>query len=279
MDFPIARSHFYHEVNQSDDQIDLGRAALYIAQETYPHLDPDEYLAALDTMATEVEERLPNQRYPMRVLQILNHYLYEDLGFRGNSDHYYDPRNSFLNQVMDRRMGIPLTLSLVYLEVARRIDFPMVGIGMPGHFLIRPEFESVGIFVDPFQQGEILFPEDCQDRLQQIYGSSVQLQDRFLEPVGPRAFLVRMLTNLKMIYLNQGDLVNALSMSERIMLVRPKHQMERRDRGLIYYQLGRWTEARQDLEDYLSNLPSFHQWDQDAIMIRTLLDQLQSDED
>jgi regulator of sirC expression with transglutaminase-like and TPR domain len=134
MDFSLGRKNFAQEIQQSDTQIDLGASALYIAQEEYPDLDTAAYLNALDVMAMEVEERLPVERYPLKIIQSLNQYFYDDLGYTGNTEDYYDPRNSFLNDVIDRRIGIPITLSVVYLEVARRLDFPMVGINMPGHF-------------------------------------------------------------------------------------------------------------------------------------------------
>ena len=136
MDFPRARQLFYQEINQPDGSIDLAKAALYMALEEYPNLEPEEYLNALDTIADEVRSRLPAQHYPLRIIQTINSYLYGELQFAGNDADYYDPRNSFLNEVIDRRSGIPISLSLVYLEVAKRIDFPMVGSGMPGHFLL-----------------------------------------------------------------------------------------------------------------------------------------------
>lgn len=270
MDFPRSRQYFTQEISQPDEQIDLAKAALYIAQEEYPDLDLDEYLNALDTMASEVQERLPAQRYPLRIIQSINQYLYNDLGFAGNKDDYYDPRNSFINEVIDRRIGIPLTLSLVYLEVARRIDFPMVGVGMPGHFLIRPEFEDVGIFVDAFDSGKVMFPEDCQERLIEIYRQPVELNPNFLFPVTPRQFLVRMLTNLKAIYLNREELELALAAVERILLLFPEEAMELRDHGLICYHLGRWAAASNDFEAYLTKFPNA----EDAPIIRRLLNQL-----
>ncbi|MBD2742972.1 SirB1 family protein [Coleofasciculus sp. FACHB-1120] len=273
MNLPLGRLSFYQEINQPDEQINLAKAALDIAQEEYPDLDPDEYLTALDTMAAEVQERLPAQRYPLRVIQTINQYLYDDLGFTGNNENYYDPRNSFLNDVIDRRTGIPIALSLVYLEIARRIDFPMVGVGMPGHFLIRPQFEEVGIFVDAFHRGEILFEQDCRDRLAKIYQQSVQLQANFVEPVSSRRFLTRMLTNLKMIYLNRQELQKALATVERILLLFPDAPMELRDRGLLYFQMGRWAEASQDLNIYLAMLPNA----EDAGVIRQLLTQIEQD--
>ena len=270
MVFLLGRQNFYREINQPDAQIDLAAAALYIAQEEYPNLEVDAYLNALDVMAAEAEERLPVERYPLKTIQSLNQYFYDDLGYIGNTDDYYDPRNSFLNEVIERRTGIPITLSLVYLEVARRLDFPMVGINMPGHFLIRPEFEDVGIFVDAFNRGEILFEQDCEQRLAQIYGRPVPLQPSFTASVNPRQLLVRMLTNLKMIYLNRQDLSKALAAVERMLLLVPDAPIELRDRGLLYYQLGELAKASQDLEIYIAMLPNAD----DADTIRRLLDRL-----
>ncbi len=272
MDFPRARQLFYQEINQPDGAIDLAKAALYMALEEYPNFEPQEYLDALDSIADEVRSRLPTQNYPLRIIQTINGYLYEDCQFSGNDADYYDPRNSFLNQVIDRRTGIPISLSLVYLEVAKRIDFPMVGIGMPGHFLIRPDFEDAGIFVDAFNRGEILFPEDCQGRLSQIYGQPMDLQPTFLAPVSRRQFLGRMLGNLKAIYLQQRDAVRVLGAIERILLLFPDALGERRDRGILYYQLGRFSEARSDLAIYVTNAPNAP----DAATIRQLLDRLDS---
>jgi len=254
MNFPCNRN-FYQEINQPDEQIDLAKAALYIAQEEYPDLDIDEYLNALDTMADELQERLSAQQYPLRIVQSINQYLYDDLGFTGNTTDYNNPRNSFLNDVLDRRTGIPITLSLVYLEVARRIDFPMVGVGMPGHFLIRPDIAEMEIFVDAFNCGEILFAEDCQKLLTQIYGEPIELKSDSY-PVNHRQFLARMLTNLKMIYLEQQEWEKAIAAVERILLLFPDLPVELRDRGLLYYQTGDWTAASTHLETYLAKVPS-----------------------
>jgi len=261
------RQLFDSEINQSDEKIDLAKAALYLALEDDRKFDPDEYLNALDTMANEVQETLPGTLYPLRIIKSINNYLYNDLGFSGNTIDYYDPRNSFLNQVMERRTGIPITLSLVYLEIAKRINFPMVGIGMPGHFLIRPNFEEAGIYVDAFNQGEILFPQDCQERLAKIYGQSVELQPQFLATVSNKQFLARMLTNLKAIYLNRNEGLRAIAAIDRILLLFPNAVMEKRDRGILYYQLNLWAEARQDLETYLVNFPQAN----DAEIVRQLL--------
>lgn len=269
MQFSTSRQYLCQLLRQ-ESPFSLAEAALYIALEEYPSLEISAYLQRLDTMADEVSQHLPSNPYPLKVLQAINRYLFEDLGFKGNEQDYYDPRNSFLNEVLDRRTGIPITLSLVYLEIASRIGFPMTGINFPGHFLIRPEQDGMEIWIDPFHQGDILFPEDCQNRLEAIYQKSVPLRPEFFEVISPRQFLVRMLNNLKHIYLKQGDLEKCLAASERILLVDPAAAMERRDRGVLYYQLGRWVEARQDLETYLEeSSPS-----QDRSLIAQLLDRI-----
>jgi regulator of sirC expression with transglutaminase-like and TPR domain len=200
------------ELNQAEGVIDLGRAALYVSQTTYPELEVDAQLALLDEMAAEVAARLPASRYPLRMIQTINSYLYGEMGFHGNTQNYYDPRNSFLNDVLARRQGIPITLAVLYLEIARRIDFPMVGIGMPGHFLIQPDFEESDIFVDAFNGGEILFAEDCRQKLMQIYQQAIpHLTPELLPPVTKRQIVGRMLNNLLGIYLNSREMEQAVA--------------------------------------------------------------------
>ena len=273
MNINQARQYFYQEINQPEQQINLAKAALYIAQEAYLDLEPERYLNILAQMAAEIQKRLPSQKYPLRIIKTINQYLYEDLGFIGNTRNYYDARNSFLNEVIDRRTGIPITLALVYLEIAERLGFPMVGIGMPGHFLIRPNFEDVGIYVDAFNSGEILFEQDCQERLAEIYQQPVELKPSFVEPVSKRRFLARMLMNLKLIYLNENDLPKALGVVERLLLLYPGAAPELRDRGLLYYQMGKWISACQDLETYLVQVPNAD----DADVIRQLVERMRQD--
>ncbi|HEY9738003.1 MAG TPA: transglutaminase-like domain-containing protein [Trichocoleus sp.] len=271
MDFSPARQRFYQAVQLPEDQIDLAAAALYIAQEEYPHLDVESAFQTLDHMAEAVRQRLPEEPYPLKIIRTLNQYLFVELGFAGNTDNYYDPRNSFFNTVLERRTGIPISLSLVYLEVARRIGFPMAGVGLPGHFLIRPTLEDMAIFVDPFHQGAILFEEDCRDLLRQIYGEEAKLQPHHLETVSTKALLSRMLSNLKMIYLHQRNVAKALAAIDRILLMFPDAAPELRDRGLIYYQQGRLTEAQYDLEQYLYERPDAT----DAYEIRQVIEQIE----
>ena len=202
---------FIAEINKPDPDIDLSTAALYVAQIEYPDLDVDRYLRILESMGAEVAQRLPETQYPLKVIQTINQYLYTELKFYGNGTDYYNPCNSFLNDVIDRRTGIPISLALVYLHIAKSIDFPMVGIGMPGHFLIRPNFEDAGIFVDVFERGEILFVEDCLQKLMDISQQDIPfLPPEMLQPITNRQFLLRLLNNLVAIYLSQPDFDRAL---------------------------------------------------------------------
>jgi regulator of sirC expression with transglutaminase-like and TPR domain len=215
-----ARDSFLMEVSQPDEAINLAKAALHISQIEYPDLDLDRYLQILAEMAGEIVTRLPESRYPLKVVQIINQYLFVELGFHGNHADYYNPHNSFLGDVIDQRTGIPITLSLIYLEVAKRVNFPMVGIGMPGHFIIRPNFEDAGIFVDPFEYGEILFVEDCRQKLMNLYQRDIPfLPPEVLQPVTNRQFLLRILNNLQAIYLNQPDFNRALIIKDWVELL------------------------------------------------------------
>jgi regulator of sirC expression with transglutaminase-like and TPR domain len=265
------RELLYQELQKSDDQVDMARAALYMAQEDYPALEIATQLQVLDNMAEALRGKLPKESYPLKIIRALNHFLFDELGFHGNVRDYYDPRNSFLNEVLARRTGIPITLSLVYLELAKRIDFPMVGVGMPGHFLIRPTVDEMDLFVDPFHGGEVLFSQDCSDRFKQMFGDAAQLNLHHLEPISPTAFLVRMLTNLKMIYLQRRNVPKALDTIDRILMIYPESVTELRDRGLIYYQQGELSKAYLDLEHYLYEKPDAV----DAYEIRQVMHQIE----
>lgn len=272
MDFLDPQEKFFQEINQPDHDINLAKAALYFAQIEGYEFDIAQYLNALDVMAETIKGRIQQSFYPLKIIKTINQHLYHELNYQGDTGNYYDPRNSFLNQVIDRRLGIPITLSLVYLEVARRLEFPMIGIGMPGHFLIRPEFEDVGIFVDAFNGGEIIFEQDCQEKLQEIFQQQMPLEPKLLAPVTKKQFLARILTNLKYIYINNRILPKALNIIDLILLMFPNHPRELRDRGLIYYDLGNPHKACQDLELYLE----IHPHGEDEKMIRSLISKIRS---
>lgn len=266
----LARKQFEQAVKFSNPTVDVARAALYLAQEEYSELDVEAYIRTLEQMAEAVRYQLPAEPYPLRIIKCINHYLYDTVGFAGNKVDYYDPENSYFNRVLDRKTGIPISLSLVYLEIARRLDFPMVGINMPGHFLIRPDIDEMDLFVDPFNHGDVLFRQDCQERLVKLYGNDMALRPEFFDAVSPRLFLARMLRNLKGIYLQKDDWERALAAVDRILLLLPDDLIEQRDRGLICYQIGDWLEARHDLDHYLDCCPDA----EDSVMICKILDQI-----
>lgn len=252
---PSPRSRFERAVQGADGDIDLGRAALLVAAEEYPQLPVDAYLHRLAILAERARDRLAGETAPPVVLQSLLRTLFEEEGLRGNADAYYDPRNSFLNDVLDRRLGIPLTLSIVLLEVGWRLGLPLRGVSFPGHFLVAFEGESMGFLVDPFDGGRIRFEDEGQVLLDRVYGGGVRLREAFFQRAGRREMLARLLANLKGIYLNARDDRRALQAVERLLLVAPEAADEVRDRGILLARAGRVGEAIDDLERYLDLAP------------------------
>ncbi|HWP46699.1 MAG TPA: tetratricopeptide repeat protein [Candidatus Limnocylindrales bacterium] len=249
------RQLFVEMMRRSEGEIELDRAALLIAREEYPDLEVEKYLRRLDRMAEEVRNWLEGIHSPLGIIQTMNRYLFEEEGFTGNTENYYDPRNSFLNQVLDRKTGIPILLSILYMEIGRRIEFPVFGVGFPGHFLVKSPSESGEILIDPFNKGAILSYADCQTRLDQIYGGALLFQEQFLAIVTKKQILTRVLQNLKGIYIREQNYSKAFSAIERILLINPNHPQEIRDRGLLYYNLERYVQALADLERYVKMVP------------------------
>jgi regulator of sirC expression with transglutaminase-like and TPR domain len=265
-----ARDRFAAMVSKPETELDLASAALLIAAEEYPQLSPAPYLRRLDLLAERVRDRLGEETAPLVVLQELNRVLFEEERFRGNAEAYYEPRNSFLNDVLDRRVGIPISLSVVYLEVGWRLGLPLRGVGFPGHFLVRYEGEVIRVLLDPFEGGRLRFEDQAQELLDRVYGGLVRLQPEFLEAAGKKDMLVRLLKNLKAIYLNRHDDTRALAAIERILLIRPLATAELRDRGMLLARTGRVGEAIADLERYLDCAPEAP----DARRVRNMIEQL-----
>jgi regulator of sirC expression with transglutaminase-like and TPR domain len=254
---PLARA-FVLLVGQEveDERIDLARAALTIAQTEYPDLDVDAYCGRIESLGQRVKQQVPFLGDPSHSIAALNQVLFEEEGFRGNAEDYYDPRNSFLNEVLDRKLGIPITLAVVYMEVARRVGFPLVGVGMPGHFLLKHyDIEGREILVDPFSRGGVLTATDCQHRLDQIYGGQMPLQPEFLMAVSRRQVLVRMLNNLRSIYLSSRNFRKALPVVDLILAVYPRSPEDVKQRAMLRWSLGQSRGALADLEDYLKMSP------------------------
>jgi regulator of sirC expression with transglutaminase-like and TPR domain len=244
------------ELERSDAEMNLARAALLVAQEEYPQLSVDLYLARLDQVAEEVKDRLANETAPLLVLGEVIETLYVRRKMRGNTGAYYDPRNSFLNDVLDRGVGIPLTLGIVILEVGWRLGLPLEGVNFPGHFLVRYTGSEVRLLIDGFDGGKIRFEDEAQQLLDQGYGGMVSMRNAFLRPASKRDMLTRLLTNLKGIYGKIGDDRRALAVVERLLMIRPTAPVESRSRGLLLARLGRHEEAASQLEAYLRVSPS-----------------------
>ena len=249
------REEFAALAGGSDDAIDLARGGLLIAAAEYPQLDIDHELGLLDSLAAGASKRLTGERDPLFCINRLSEYLFDDLGFRGDTDGYYDRRNSFLNEVLLRRLGIPITLSLVFLEVGKRLEIPLVGVGMPGHFLLRHRDEEE-LFIDPFHRGVLLSQEECAQRLNEVTGGNVAWDPQLLTTVSNREYLARILRNLKGIYWHNRDHQRALSVNDQLVALLPEAPQERRDRGLAHYQLNHHAQALEDLEFYLESTPS-----------------------
>jgi regulator of sirC expression with transglutaminase-like and TPR domain len=230
---------FAQTVSVPDEDIDLGRAALLIAQARYPELDVEQQLRLLDGLARGARELLGDDRDPLRDCNILSQYLFDEVGLRGNADDYYDPDNSYLNQVLARRTGIPISLSLLYIEVGRRLDIPLVGVGMPGHFLVRHR-DVADLYIDPFYAGIMLSAEECANRLQEVTGGRLQWRADHLEPVGKRAFIGRMLRNLQVIYLQRREYPHALAVLDLLTVLLPADADEQRDLQALKQQVKGW---------------------------------------
>jgi len=249
------RQQFEAEVLQADASINLARAALLVAQEEYAQLPVERYLSRLEELAEETRDRLNGESAPLLILQELLNTLYRRHDFQGNRKAYYDPRNSFLNDVLDRRLGIPLTLGIVLMEVGWRLGLPLEGVNFPGHFLVRFHGNAMNLLVDPYDGGALRFEDQAQELLDRVYGGMVRVHDSFLKPARRREMLVRLLTNLKSLYVNVRDHGRALAAVERILLIRPISPGEIRDRGVILARMGRREEALQQLEAYLNVAP------------------------
>ncbi len=246
---------FREAIDRPEDQIDLGRAALAIAMQEYPDLKVDDCLSQLDGLGQAVELRIGDEKNPYRIIAALNTVLFKELGFEGNRSEYYDPRNSFLNDVITRKKGIPISLSVVYMEVARRVGLSLDGIGFPGHFLVKYDNDDVEILIDVFNGGEILAREDLDRMLQQLYRGQVSYQPGFVAALGKRDILRRMLNNLKWIYLERGEPLKTLSVLDHLVILDPGSTNEIRDRGLLYITLECYAQALEDLESYLRLAP------------------------
>jgi regulator of sirC expression with transglutaminase-like and TPR domain len=268
---PLER--FTEHVARADEHIDLIETAMIIAAAVYPGLNIGYYLRRIEVMANDVRLLLADETDPHKIIAVMNSYLFNTLGFKGNQSEYNDPSNSFLNDVLERRTGIPITLSLLYIEIGKQVGLPLEGVALPGHFIVRyrlhahqhagaperpaeqrPENEK-DILLDPFNAGAILTMEDCARLVQEIYGNPVPLLQSFFHPINNRQFLTRMLNNLKTSYITIQDFEKALLIEQFLVVLNPIDYEEIRDRGAINYRVGNRWRAILDFQNYLRHTP------------------------
>jgi len=235
--------------------VDLGRAALVLAQLDDSGVNVEDYAARLDRYAETIGPRLGRSRDPVVLTSKINEHLFVREGFHGNFKDYYDPRNSFLNYVLDRRTGIPISLSVVYLEVARRLGLPFFGVGLPGHFVVKYDDGVHTLFVDPFRMGSLLDRDGCRELAALTHGQPVELDESDFAAVDERYIILRMLNNLRGIYLNKQQYRKALSVVDLALALLPDSAEEIKQRGLLQFELGRYAAARRDLQRYLDQAP------------------------
>lgn len=241
---------------QPEPEIDLGRAALALARLEHPDLDEELYVNRLRDIAEPLRAKLRAGLDSKAIVDTVSRYLFEELGFCGNAGDYYDTRNSFLNEVIDRRTGIPITLAIVYLEVARHLELPYFGVGLPGHFLVKYDDGRKRLYVDPFSGGRTLRRNECQKWLREILGRRVVLREHDFASVDKAYIIRRMLNNLRDIYLNSRRYRKGLEILEMILVLNPGSSDEIKQRAWLRYELGLYKQARADLETYLSMGPA-----------------------
>lgn len=270
---PFAESPEFRRLLEGGPGVDLTRLSLEIARDAFPGLDDARYLTQIDDLAARVRQRCPAGSKPRRVLGQINWVLFVEEGYRGNSDDYYDPGNSYLNQVIDRKAGIPISLSVLYLALADRLGLAMAGVNLPAHFVVRTGRGASAIFVDPFHSGALLDRRGCERRVEEVTGQAVALSDEQLAPCPLPTLVARMLHNLKAVYLRLQEFPAALPVMRRLAALYPDDPQERRDLGMVCLHADRPGEALGHLTAYLAALPDAT----DAPIIASLLDAARRD--
>jgi regulator of sirC expression with transglutaminase-like and TPR domain len=248
----VTKEAFHRELAKADPQLNLARAALLISE----HLNgvaelTGYYLALLDDMAESLRPAMQTASTASEQVEALTHFLFEELDLHGNADNYYDPNNSFLDKVLDRRAGIPISLSMICLEIGWRLGLPMAGLGLPGHFIVGYGVPDAPLYIDAFNRGIVLSEDDCLDLARVPVSERLTFREQFLIPTSKKAILYRMLLNLKQIYLRQENWEQLYRTVDFMLIVQPDQIGEVRDRGVTAYRLNRLHEAAFDLQRYL----------------------------
>lgn len=242
----------------SDKQMNLAEAALMVARIEYPQLDIKTYLAQIQQLADEISHRLPSAPSAGDTLNQLNQVLFVEKGFSGNRDNYYDPRNSFLNDVMDRKMGIPISLSILYLQLGDSLGLPLSGVSFPGHFLVKLDLDDGAIILDPYYGGISLSEDDLYERLQDFYGDKAKRQDTFglLKSSSKLDIVTRIMRNLRNLYMHDGDWEKALLMADLMVEFDTDKADSIKSRAAVYDKLECGLSALNDYKTYLKINPN-----------------------
>jgi regulator of sirC expression with transglutaminase-like and TPR domain len=252
----IDATSFEAEVQQAGKDLSPARAGLLFAREcAYAELHPSDYLVALDDLALAAHPALARHAGQLERALALADYLFRQLGFGGNRSEYADPRNSYLNEVIDRRLGLPISLSVIFLEVGWRLRLPIAGVGMPGHFIVSVQGEDGAAYLDPFNGGRRLSLEDCTELVERATGTSVNFDPTWLLPTPRRDIVARMLNNLRMIYVSVEDWPMAIKICERLLALQPTVAAHLRDLGVLHYRSGLLRRASELLDQYLARQP------------------------
>jgi regulator of sirC expression with transglutaminase-like and TPR domain len=272
----MSLERFAREVRREERDIDLAHACLLIAQDPYPELDVARYMDEIERMALRLRAGMPEALDLEERIVALNEFLFGELGYRGNARDYYDPRNSYLNDVLDRRTGIPITLSVLYMELGRRAGLAVDGVSFPGHFMVRVQLRGGVIVLDPFAGGAPQSEAELHARLKRVIPEGVADDvpvaelplDQFLEPASKRQILMRLLRNLKAIYRDTDKPERQLEVLNRLLAITPEAAPELRDRGQVYQRLECWQPALKDFTEYLEREPDAS--DVDDVRVRMM---------
>jgi regulator of sirC expression with transglutaminase-like and TPR domain len=266
---------YFASLVAEDASLALTEAAVSVAQDEHPQLDAQAVLAQIDQLAVRLQRRLPRDAMPLQKLRLLNHYFFNELGFGGNVNDYYDPRNSYLHEVLATRRGIPITLALLYIEIASQIGLAARGVSFPGHFLVKLKLPKGDVVIDPFS-GRSLSREELDERLapyrrrQGLVGEHEVPLGLFLQAATAREVLARLLRNLKEIHRSAQDWTRMLAVQQRLVVLLPEAWEERRDRGFAYAELGQHLQAIDDFSAYLDHRPAA----EDASQLLERIDEL-----
>lgn len=252
----LARRRFEQIAGTPDALLDLVEGSLVIGLEENPSLDIEHYLDDVGAWTESVRSRLEGSRDVERMVETINRVLFEEEGFHGEDDDYYDPRSALLSEALDRHAGLPITLSILYLEVSRRLGAEVAGVALPGRFLVKFTGPWGVVVVDPFDGGRVLSTVELQKLLDRVFGGGVQLREQHLRSFSPKEVLARELAQLKAAYLARHDLPRAAASIDRLLILDDRDAYEVRDRAALAMQLHAYRQAIELFERYLTLMPS-----------------------